>query len=113
MCVYLLFQLLFAFIPPPTIWGGWLCFLVSLAFIGALTAIIGDLASILGCLIGLKDQVTAITLVALGKLGQICWTLHLLSILFILQLFVLSCFLSCVLSLYSSYCWHYETSRLE
>ena len=105
MCVYLLFQLLFAFIPPPTIWGGWLCFLVSLAFIGALTAIIGDLASILGCLIGLKDQVTAITLVALGKLGQICWTVHLL--------FFLLCFLSFLLSLYSSYCWHYETSRLE
>jgi hypothetical protein len=38
-----------------------------LVFIGGLTAIIGDLASIFGCLIGLKDAVTAITLVALGK----------------------------------------------
>lgn len=59
-------KLIFAFVPPPTIWGGWLCFIVSLCFIGALTAIIGDLASIFGCLIGLKDAVTAITLVALG-----------------------------------------------
>ena len=34
--------------------------------IGILTAIIGDLASIFGCLIGLKPTVTAITFVALG-----------------------------------------------
>ncbi|XP_060562323.1 sodium/calcium exchanger 2-like [Ruditapes philippinarum] len=59
-------KLIFAFVPPPTIWGGWLCFFVCLVFIGGLTAIIGDLASIFGCLIGLKDAVTAITLVALG-----------------------------------------------
>ncbi|KAL4239458.1 hypothetical protein ACF0H5_000273 [Mactra antiquata] len=59
-------KLIFALIPPSTIWGGWFCFFVSLIFIGLLTAIIGDLASIFGCLIGLKDAVTAITLVALG-----------------------------------------------
>ncbi|XP_053392824.1 sodium/calcium exchanger 2-like isoform X2 [Mercenaria mercenaria] len=59
-------KLIFAFVPPPTIWGGWLCFFVCLCFIGVLTAIIGDLASIFGCLIGLEDAVTAITLVALG-----------------------------------------------
>lgn len=59
-------KLIFAFIPPPTIWGGWLCFVVSLVFIGALTAVIGDLASIFGCLVGLEDAVTAITFVALG-----------------------------------------------
>ena len=35
-------------------------------FLAFLTAIIGDLASIFGCLIGLKDAVTAITFVALG-----------------------------------------------
>ena len=34
--------------------------------IGVLTAIIGDLASIFGCLIELKKEVTAITFVALG-----------------------------------------------
>ena len=34
--------------------------------IGFLTAIIGDLAGVFGCLIGLEDSITAITLVALG-----------------------------------------------
>merc|ERR1719189_2599000 len=34
--------------------------------IGLLTAIMGDLAGIFGCLVGLKDSVTAITFVALG-----------------------------------------------
>ncbi|KAK7113649.1 sodium/calcium exchanger Calx-like isoform X2 [Littorina saxatilis] len=59
-------KILFAFIPPAQYLGGWPAFLVSLGVIGFLTAIIGDLASIFGCLIGLKDAVTAITLVALG-----------------------------------------------
>jgi len=63
-CVVL--QLIFAMIPPPSIWGGWLAFFVALIMIGLLTAIIGDLASIFGCLVGLKDSVTAITFVALG-----------------------------------------------
>ena len=46
--------------------GGWPCFFVSLGMIGLLTAIVGDLAGIFGCLVGLKDSVTAITFVALG-----------------------------------------------
>ncbi|XP_014250861.1 sodium/calcium exchanger 2-like isoform X2 [Cimex lectularius] len=59
-------KVLFALIPPPGILGGWLCFLVSLACIGMMTAMIGDLATIFGCLVGLEDTMTAITLVALG-----------------------------------------------
>uniref|UniRef100_A0A0K0DPM8 Na_Ca_ex domain-containing protein n=1 Tax=Angiostrongylus cantonensis TaxID=6313 RepID=A0A0K0DPM8_ANGCA len=59
-------KFIFCFVPPPTILGGWLCFIVGLALIGLLTAIVGDLASIFGCMVGLKDAVTAITLVALG-----------------------------------------------
>jgi len=59
-------KVLFAFVPPPHIWGGWLCFCVSLSVIGVLTAIVGDAAAIFGCLVGLKDSVTAITFVALG-----------------------------------------------
>lgn len=59
-------KILFAFIPPTSIWKGWLSFCVSLAVIGGLTAIVGDLATIFGCLVGLKDPVTAITFVALG-----------------------------------------------
>ena len=42
--------------------SGWLCFCVSLGCIGVVTALIGDLATVLGLLIGLKDSVTAITL---------------------------------------------------
>ncbi|XP_076459259.1 sodium/calcium exchanger Calx-like isoform X2 [Babylonia areolata] len=59
-------KILFACIPPAQYLGGWATFVVSLGMIGLLTAIIGDLASIFGCLFGLKDPVTAITLVALG-----------------------------------------------
>ncbi|XP_046648240.1 sodium/calcium exchanger 1-like [Daphnia pulicaria] len=59
-------KLLFALVPPAGIWGGWLSFFVSLGVIGLLTAIVGDLAGIFGCLIGLDDAVTAITFVALG-----------------------------------------------
>nr|CAH0106807.1 unnamed protein product [Daphnia galeata] len=59
-------KLIFALVPPAGIWGGWLAFFVSLAVIGLLTAIVGDLAGIFGCLIGLDDAVTAITFVALG-----------------------------------------------
>jgi solute carrier family 8 (sodium/calcium exchanger) len=53
-------------VPPPAILGGWLSFFVSLGLIGVLTAIVGDLASIFGCLVGLEDAVTAITFVAMG-----------------------------------------------
>ena len=60
------FQIIFALVPPPSIWGGWLAFFIALIMIGLLTAIVGDLAAIFGCLVGLKDSVTAITFVALG-----------------------------------------------
>jgi solute carrier family 8 (sodium/calcium exchanger) len=59
-------SLLLAFLPPPTIGGGWLLFVVSLSCTGLVTALIGDYAALLGCTIGLSDYVTAITLVALG-----------------------------------------------
>jgi len=59
-------KLLFAFIPPTDFCGGWLSFWCSLGMIAFVTAFVGDLASLLGCCLGLKDDVTAITLVALG-----------------------------------------------
>ena len=46
--------------------GGWLCFTVSLIMIGLIVILVGDLANIFGCLVGLKPEVTAITFVALG-----------------------------------------------
>lgn len=59
-------KVLFAFIPPCKYLGGWPTFLISLAVIGFMTAIIGDLAGIFGCLIDIPNSITAITFVALG-----------------------------------------------
>ena len=58
--------MIFAIIPPPAICGGWPSFFSALTMIGILTAIVGDLASIFGCLVGLPDAITAITFVAVG-----------------------------------------------
>jgi len=55
-----------AFVPPTSYCGGWATFCVSLGFIGAITCAVGDVAKMLGCILGLKDSVTAITFVALG-----------------------------------------------
>ncbi|XP_038141038.1 sodium/calcium exchanger 3 isoform X2 [Cyprinodon tularosa] len=59
-------KVLFACVPPTDYLNGWACFIVSIAIIGLLTAVIGDLASHFGCTIGLKDSVTAVVFVALG-----------------------------------------------
>jgi len=52
--------------PPASYYGGYACFWWALCLIGVTTAVIGDLASIFGCLCGLKDEVTSITIVGLG-----------------------------------------------
>merc|ERR1712128_392819 len=59
-------KLIFAFIPPPAIYGGYATFVISIGFIGLCTAVIGDVAGRLGCFINLKDCVNAIAFVALG-----------------------------------------------
>merc|ERR1711884_650501 len=59
-------KLIFALIPPTGIANGYVTFVISIAFIGACTAIIGDVAGHLGCFINLKDGVNAIAFVALG-----------------------------------------------
>jgi len=59
-------KLLFALVPPTDYCGGWLSFMCSLLMIALVTAIIGDMAALLGCVLGLPDEVTAITFVALG-----------------------------------------------
>nr|XP_053639651.1 sodium/calcium exchanger 1-like isoform X3 [Cherax quadricarinatus] len=59
-------KVLFAFVPPTDRQGGWSCFVISIAAIGFLTALIGDVAIHFGCTISLKDSVTAISIVALG-----------------------------------------------
>ncbi|XP_074599400.1 sodium/calcium exchanger 1-like [Brevipalpus obovatus] len=59
-------KILFAFVPPTSIWGGWLTFIVSLILIGVITTIVGDTADSFGCLTGMKPSITAITFVAMG-----------------------------------------------
>merc|ERR1712070_320990 len=59
-------KLFFALTPPVDYCDGWVCFCVSLLMIGVVTALIGDMAALLGCTMGLPDSITAITFVALG-----------------------------------------------
>ncbi|XP_050664131.1 sodium/calcium exchanger 1 [Leptidea sinapis] len=62
----LFWKVIFAFVPPTDIGGGYVCFVVSIICIGLVTAVIGDVASHFGCTLGIKDSVTAIVFVALG-----------------------------------------------
>jgi len=59
-------KFVFASIPPPNYWGGYGCFFVSLMYIGCVTLVIGEIATVLGCVLNIRESVTAITLVALG-----------------------------------------------
>ena len=59
-------KVLFATCPPPHRGGGWPCFVVAIIYIGVLTAIVAEIAGAMGCVMGLKPGVTAITFVALG-----------------------------------------------
>ena len=52
--------------PPTTVMGGMGTFVWSLGCVGITTAMIADLANLFGCIVGLKNEVTAITFVALG-----------------------------------------------
>ncbi|KAG8457507.1 hypothetical protein KFE25_004143 [Diacronema lutheri] len=64
--VSLFWKLQFAFVPPESWGGGWPAFFASLFFLGVWTAVVGELASLFGCVCGLGDAITAITFVALG-----------------------------------------------
>lgn len=64
--VTLFWKVFFALIPPVDFCDGWLCFVCSLLMIGVVTAVIGDIAALLGCALGVPDAITAITFVALG-----------------------------------------------
>merc|ERR1712158_114269 len=59
-------KLIFALIPPTGIFNGYPTFVISIAFVGLCTAVIGDVAGHLGCFVNLKDCVNAIAFVALG-----------------------------------------------
>mmetsp|Transcript_135038 Transcript_135038/g.248435 ORF Transcript_135038/g.248435 Transcript_135038/m.248435 type:complete len:1058 (-) Transcript_135038:77-3250(-) len=62
----LFWKAIFALTPPARLGGGWPCFFWALGMIGCVTAIVGDMAKLLGCCVGIPDDITAITLVALG-----------------------------------------------
>lgn len=59
-------KVFFALVPPAKYCKGKLSFVFSLAMIGFVTAIVGEFASLFGCVIGMKPGVTAISFVALG-----------------------------------------------
>lgn len=59
-------KFLFAACPPPHKAGGWACFIVAICFIGGITYIVGEVAGMMGCVMGIKPGVTAITFVAIG-----------------------------------------------
>jgi solute carrier family 8 (sodium/calcium exchanger) len=65
-CFSIFWKFIFAFVPPAQIAGGWACFCCALGMIGMVTMIVGDMASLMGCCIGIPDDITAITIVALG-----------------------------------------------
>jgi len=59
-------KIAFATVPPANMYNGMPCFIVSLAYIGAVTFVVGEVATVLGCVLYIKESVAAITLVALG-----------------------------------------------
>lgn len=59
-------KIFFALIPPRRFYNGLPAFFVSLFFIGAVTAIVAEFATMFGCELNIKQPVTAITFVALG-----------------------------------------------
>eukprot|EP00930_Biecheleria_cincta_P013349 TRINITY_DN11948_c0_g1_i1.p1 TRINITY_DN11948_c0_g1~~TRINITY_DN11948_c0_g1_i1.p1 ORF type:complete len:1564 (+),score=232.20 TRINITY_DN11948_c0_g1_i1:85-4776(+) len=64
--VSLFWKVLFLIVPPRSFGNGWPAFWLSMLVIGGITCVINDLASLLGCSLGMPDDVTAISLVALG-----------------------------------------------
>ncbi|VDO96572.1 unnamed protein product, partial [Soboliphyme baturini] len=59
-------KVLCALVPPPCLLDGWLTFVISFILICIVTALIGEMATVFGCLVGIKESVTAITIVVIG-----------------------------------------------
>jgi solute carrier family 8 (sodium/calcium exchanger) len=59
-------KVFFALVPPAQWGGGYPSFIASLTMIGIVTYVVGDVATVLGCALGIEESVTAITFVALG-----------------------------------------------
>jgi solute carrier family 8 (sodium/calcium exchanger) len=59
-------KVVFSLCPPPHYGGGFPCFIIALIFIGLTTFVVAEIATLMGCIMGLKPGVTAITFVAIG-----------------------------------------------
>jgi solute carrier family 8 (sodium/calcium exchanger) len=59
-------KVLFACVPPPHYIGGWACFIVSLIFMGFVTALLAEVANLWSCIFGIKIGLTAITIIVFG-----------------------------------------------
>lgn len=59
-------KVLFSFCPPAHKGKGLPCFFAALAFIGVVTAVVGEVAALMGCVINMRPGITAITFVAIG-----------------------------------------------
>ena len=59
-------KLLFSCVPPIKWGGGKPAFFIALTFIGIITGVVGEVAELIGCVLGMDPQITAITLVAIG-----------------------------------------------
>lgn len=59
-------KVLFATVPPPHFCNGYPCFFAALAMVGAVTYVVGEYATIFGCVLSIRPSINAITLVALG-----------------------------------------------
>lgn len=64
--VSIFWKVFFSLVPPPHYAGGWASFVCALIMIGLVTGVVGEVAGLMGCVIGLKPGVTAITFVAIG-----------------------------------------------
>jgi len=47
-------KVLFALVPPFRYGGGWIAFGIALSFIGIVTAVVGEAATMFGCALGMK-----------------------------------------------------------
>mmetsp|Transcript_83305 Transcript_83305/g.150260 ORF Transcript_83305/g.150260 Transcript_83305/m.150260 type:complete len:838 (+) Transcript_83305:536-3049(+) len=59
-------KVLFAIVPPVDYCNGWACFVGALFFIAIVTALVGDMANLVGCTLQINPEITAMTFVALG-----------------------------------------------
>eukprot|EP00930_Biecheleria_cincta_P035667 TRINITY_DN24510_c0_g1_i1.p1 TRINITY_DN24510_c0_g1~~TRINITY_DN24510_c0_g1_i1.p1 ORF type:complete len:924 (-),score=152.53 TRINITY_DN24510_c0_g1_i1:48-2771(-) len=65
-CLALFWKTIFLLVPPGSLWRAWPQFVCSLIGIAVVTVVINDAASLLGCSLGMADDITALTLVAMG-----------------------------------------------